>query len=85
MTMPLRPALARDRVRHVGDAVALVVAETAAQARDAADLIQVDYEPRSAAVGTRKARPGQPSVGTIIPATFASTGRSATAPPPSAA
>ncbi len=39
MTMPPRPALARDRVRHVGDTVAMVVAETAAQARDAAELI----------------------------------------------
>ena len=63
MTLPPRPALASDRVRHVGDAVALVVAETAAQARDAADLIEVDYEPRSAAVETGKALdPGQPLV-----------------------
>ncbi|MDX1540329.1 MAG: xanthine dehydrogenase family protein molybdopterin-binding subunit [Geminicoccaceae bacterium] len=40
----LRPVLATDRVRHVGDNVAFVVAETLAQARDAAELIEVDYE-----------------------------------------
>jgi carbon-monoxide dehydrogenase large subunit len=63
MALPPRPALVRDQVRHVGDAVALVVAETAAQARDAADLIEVDYEMRSAVVDTGKALdPGQPAV-----------------------
>jgi carbon-monoxide dehydrogenase large subunit len=36
--------LATDRVRHAGEGVALVVAETAAQARDAAELIRVEYE-----------------------------------------
>ncbi|MAM93966.1 xanthine dehydrogenase family protein molybdopterin-binding subunit [Parvibaculum sp.] len=36
--------IAKDRVRHVGDLVAMVVAETPAQARDAADLVMVDYE-----------------------------------------
>src|SRR4051794_34307590 len=63
MALPPRPALARDRVRHVGDAVALVVAETAAQARDAADLIEVDYETLPSVVGTAEAlEPGRPSV-----------------------
>ena len=38
-----RPMLAKDRVRHVGDPVALVVAETLEQAKDAAELIEVDY------------------------------------------
>ncbi len=38
------PLLAIDRVRYVGDHVALVVAETAAQARDAAERVLVDYE-----------------------------------------
>ena len=41
---PQVPALAQDRVRYVGDPVALVVAETAAQARDAAELVAVEYE-----------------------------------------
>jgi carbon-monoxide dehydrogenase large subunit len=40
-----RPALARERVRHVGDPVALVVAETAAEALDAAERVVVEYEP----------------------------------------
>jgi carbon-monoxide dehydrogenase large subunit len=37
--------LARDKVRHVGEPLVAVIAETLAQARDAADLVQVDYEP----------------------------------------
>ncbi|MEQ8653205.1 MAG: xanthine dehydrogenase family protein molybdopterin-binding subunit [Kiloniellales bacterium] len=41
---PPYPALAGDKVRHVGNPVAFVVAETLAQARDAADLVDVDYE-----------------------------------------
>ncbi|MGB7860332.1 MAG: xanthine dehydrogenase family protein molybdopterin-binding subunit [Acidimicrobiia bacterium] len=40
-----RPLLAPGKVKHVGEAVALVIAEDAYQARDAADLIEVDYEP----------------------------------------
>lgn len=39
-----QPALARDRVRHVGEPVAVVVAETAREAVDAAESIWVDYE-----------------------------------------
>ena len=46
----LRAILASDRVRSVGDRVAFVVAETAGQARDAAELIEVDYEPLPAVV-----------------------------------
>lgn len=42
---PLRPVLARNAVRHVGDPIAFVVAETRAQALDAAEAIEVDYEP----------------------------------------
>jgi carbon-monoxide dehydrogenase large subunit len=60
---PPRPALARDRVRHVGDTVAIVVAESAAAARDAAELITVDYEPLPAIVDTERAlEAGQPLV-----------------------
>jgi aerobic carbon-monoxide dehydrogenase large subunit len=40
-----RPLLAGDKVRHVGDRVALVVAESEAQARGAAELVEIDYEP----------------------------------------
>jgi aerobic carbon-monoxide dehydrogenase large subunit len=49
------PVLAEDRVRWVGDPVAFVVAETAALAADATELIEVDYEPLPAVVSTAKA------------------------------
>jgi len=49
------PVLAEYCVRWVGDPVAFVVAETAAQAADAAELIEVDYEPLPAIVSTAKA------------------------------
>src|ERR1700730_18573392 len=63
IAMPPRPALVRDRVRHVGDTVAMVVAETVAEARDAAERIAVEYEPLSAVVDAARAlEPGQPAV-----------------------
>ena len=63
LVLPPHPAIARDRVRHVGDTVAMVVAETAAAARDAAELIAVDYEPLPAVVDTAHTLdPGQPQV-----------------------
>src|SRR5437899_3506678 len=58
-----RPALARGRVRHVGDPVALVVADTAVQAADAAEQVIVDYEPLPVVTGAREAlRAGAPAV-----------------------
>src|SRR5271155_2422374 len=45
MFAPQRPALIGDRVRYVGDPVAMVIAETLAQAKDAAELVVVDYDP----------------------------------------
>ncbi|MEA2847125.1 MAG: aerobic carbon-monoxide dehydrogenase large subunit, partial [Rhodospirillaceae bacterium] len=58
-----RPMLAQGRVRHVGDPVALVVAETLEQAKDAAELIEIDYEARPHVVGTYEAaQPGAPLV-----------------------
>jgi carbon-monoxide dehydrogenase large subunit len=58
-----RPALARGRVRHVGDPVAVVVAETRARAVDAAEMVAVDYEPLPAVAATAEAtRPGAPVV-----------------------
>jgi carbon-monoxide dehydrogenase large subunit len=50
MKEPARTALASDKVRCVGDAVALVIAETLAAARDAAEAVDIDYEPLPAAV-----------------------------------
>jgi carbon-monoxide dehydrogenase large subunit len=46
------PVLCRDKVQYVGDAVAFVVADSRAQAQDAAELIEVDYEAEDAASGT---------------------------------
>jgi carbon-monoxide dehydrogenase large subunit len=45
MFAPQRPALVSDRARYVGDPVAMVIAETLAQAKDAAELVMVNYEP----------------------------------------
>jgi carbon-monoxide dehydrogenase large subunit len=57
------PVLAEDRVRWIGDCVAFVVAETLAQAMDAAELVAVDYEPLPAATSTEEAtKPGAPLV-----------------------
>ena len=50
-----RPVLLADRVRCIGDRVAFVVAETEAQARDAAELVAVDYEPLPALVDIEQA------------------------------
>src|SRR5436190_6668 len=63
-----RPMLAKGRVRHVGDPVALVVAETLEQAKDASELIEVDYVPRPHTVSTfESAQPGAPLVHDHIP------------------
>ena len=79
--LPPHPAIASDRVRHVGDTVAMVVAESLAAARDAAELVAVDYEPLPAAVDTARAlEPGSRGYGTRRRAISASTGRSVTAP-----
>lgn len=48
IAVPHRPALAAERVLHVGEPVALVVAETADAAQDAAEQIVVDYKPLTA-------------------------------------
>jgi aerobic carbon-monoxide dehydrogenase large subunit len=45
MVEPPHPALAQGKVRHAGDPVAMVIAETKAQAKDAAQLVEVDYDP----------------------------------------
>ncbi len=50
LVVPPRPALAEGRVRHVGDPVAFVVADSAEAAREAAELVEVDYEPLPAVV-----------------------------------
>lgn len=57
-----------DKVRHVGDSVAVVVAENPYQAEDALDLIEVTYEPLPAVVdGKKTTEPGQPLLHDDIP------------------
>ena len=63
LVMPFRPALAGERVRHVGEPVAMVIAETAAAAQDGAEAVAVDYAPLEAVTDLRAAaKPGAPQV-----------------------
>ena len=63
MVKPRYTVLAEDCVRWVGDPVAFVVADTLAQAQDAADLIQADYQELPAVTSTADAaKPGSPRV-----------------------
>ncbi|REJ81208.1 MAG: xanthine dehydrogenase family protein molybdopterin-binding subunit [Acidobacteria bacterium] len=55
---PPHPILASEKVNHVGDAVAVVVADERYQARDAADLVEVDYEPLPASSNPKKTTEG---------------------------
>jgi carbon-monoxide dehydrogenase large subunit len=63
MKEPPHPVLAKGKVRYVGDHVALVVAQTRDQAKDAAELIDVDYEVLPAVVNCVDAlKPGAPQI-----------------------
>jgi aerobic carbon-monoxide dehydrogenase large subunit len=63
-----RPALPTDKVRYVGDPIAFVVAETAAQARDAAEAVEMDIEPLPAVTNAEEAtQPGAPLLYEHIP------------------
>ena len=63
MNEPPHPVLAQGKVRHVGDQVALVIAETPHQAKDAAELIDVDYDVLPAVVNCVDAlKPGAPQI-----------------------
>ncbi|MBK8324542.1 MAG: xanthine dehydrogenase family protein molybdopterin-binding subunit [Betaproteobacteria bacterium] len=63
MKEPKHPLLAQGKVRHVGDPVAMVVADTFLAAKDAAERIEVDYEPLPAVVDVRDAlAAGAPAV-----------------------
>ncbi len=67
-----RPALAADKVRFVGDPVACVIADTIAQARDAAEAVALDIEPLAAVVSAREAaKPGAPQVWDDVPGNIA--------------
>ena len=56
-----RPALARDQVRFAGEAIAVVIADTLAHALDAAELVDIDFEPIPHVIEPLEAaRPGSP-------------------------
>ena len=62
------PALANTKVCHVGEPVAVVIAGTLAQARDAAEKVNVDYGALPAVVDPAQAqRPGAPQIHEIAP------------------
>jgi len=68
MREPKHPLLVKDKALHVGDGVAIVIAESKEQARDAADLIEVDYEELSVVVDASKAlEAGAPMVHDELP------------------
>ena len=69
---PHRPALAQDRVMHVGEPVALVVARSQAQAQDAAEKVVVDYTPLAAVIDARAAiQPSAPQLWPDAPGNIA--------------
>jgi carbon-monoxide dehydrogenase large subunit len=72
LIMPVRPALAGERVRHIGEAVAMVIGETLAAAQDGAEAVEVEYSPRDAVTDLREAiKPGAPQVWPEAPGNIA--------------
>ncbi|MBW8758329.1 MAG: xanthine dehydrogenase family protein molybdopterin-binding subunit [Burkholderiales bacterium] len=67
MKEPPHPVLAQGKVRHVGDQLALVVAETLLQAKDAAELVAVDYEELPPVVDLKSAAGAASSVHDDVP------------------
>src|SRR5215470_17089891 len=68
MKKPVRPALATDKVRYVGDPVACVVAVTAQQAKDAAEAVALDIETLPAVTkASEAAQPGAPQIYDGVP------------------
>ena len=68
LIMPDHPAIAKDKVRYVGDAVAVVVAENRYQAEDALEHIDVDYEPLDATINPKASTmDGAPQVHDDVP------------------
>ncbi len=68
MKEPPHPLLVADKVRYVGDAVAVVIAESREAAKDAAELVEVDYQELPAVVDAKKAvEPGAPLVHEDVP------------------
>ena len=72
LVMPHRPALAGERVMHVGEAVAMVIASTALAAQDAAELVEVSYEEMQPVVDVvEAAEPGAPQLWPQAPGNLA--------------
>jgi len=68
MKEPPHPLLVADKVRHMGDGVVIVIAETPEQAKDAAELVEVDYDVLDAASNIEAAlKPGAPLVHDDVP------------------
>jgi aerobic carbon-monoxide dehydrogenase large subunit len=72
LVIPNRPALARERVMHVGEPVAMVIAETVLTAQDGAELVAVDYDTQTPVTDVRDAvAPGAPQLWTEAPGNVA--------------
>src|SRR3954466_7842746 len=72
LKVPERPTLARDRVRYVGQEVALVVASSPAAAQDAAEAIEIDYEELPVVVdGAEALKEGAPLLHESVPGNLA--------------
>jgi carbon-monoxide dehydrogenase large subunit len=68
MKMSAHPAIAGEKANHVGDAVAVVIAETLGQAKDAAEKVKVDYEVLPSVSDPAKAQaPGAPLIHDVAP------------------
>ncbi|MEJ0068323.1 MAG: hypothetical protein WDO24_05860 [Pseudomonadota bacterium] len=68
MKLPRRPAMPSDKVRFVGDPIGFVVAETPAQAKDAAEAVVVDIDPLPAVTDSKDAiKPGAPQLYDDVP------------------
>jgi aerobic carbon-monoxide dehydrogenase large subunit len=69
---PSCPALTSDKVRYVGDPIAIVVAETAAEAKDAAEAVLIDIDPLPAVTcASEAAAPGAPQLHDGVPGNVA--------------
>ena len=72
LVLPHRPALAGERVMHIGEPVAMVVAETAAAAQDAGEFVTVEYEELTPVIDARDAlRDGAPQIWPQAPGNIA--------------
>jgi aerobic carbon-monoxide dehydrogenase large subunit len=72
MKRPLRPSLTSDKVRFVGDPVAVVIAETLAQAKDAAEAVELEIDPLPAVTSASEAaKPDAPQLYDDVPGNVA--------------